>query len=86
MSTSTTSQHPISNAELQYKRLQDLITALRYQESLERIPVSKASENLIIYCRENADPLIGSEDRNSASVGVNPFVKKSSKKKRFLCF
>ena len=76
-STETTSQHPVSNAELQYKRLQDLITALRYQESLERIPVSKASENLIIYCREMADPLIGSEDRSSASVGINPFVKKS---------
>lgn len=86
MSSTTPSQHPVSNAELQYKRLQDLITALRYQESLERIPVSKASENLINYCRENADPLIGSEDRNSAAVGVNPFVKKSSKKKRFLCF
>ena len=79
-------QHPMSNAELQYKRLQDLITALRYQESLERIPVSKASENLIIYCREMGDPLIGSEDRSSAAVGVNPFVKKSSKKKRFFCF
>ena len=85
-STTTTNQHPISNAELQYKRLQDLITALRYQESLERIPVSKASENLIIYCREQVDPLIGSEDRSSAAVGVNPFVKKSSKKKKFLCF
>lgn len=82
----TTNSHPISNAELQYKRLQDLITALRYQESLERIPVSKASENLIVYCREQGDPLIGSEDRSSAAVGVNPFVKKSSKKKRFLCF
>ena len=63
----------MSSAELQYKRLQDLITALRYQESLERIPVSKASEGLIIYCRDHADPLIGSEDRSSAAVGVNPF-------------
>lgn len=84
--SSTTSTATISNAELQYKRLQDLITALRYQESLERIPVSRASENLILYCREVGDPLIGSEERNSASVGVNPFVKKSSKKKRFFCF
>lgn len=83
---SSTGQHPVSSAELQYKRLQDLITALRYQESLERIPVSKASENLIMYCRETADPLIGNEDRNSAAIGVNPFVKKSSKKKKFLCF
>ena len=79
------SKPTISNAELQYKRLQDLITALRYQESLERIPVSRASENLISYCRGVADPLIGSEDRNSAAVGVNPFVKRSSKRKRFLC-
>jgi hypothetical protein len=86
MSSTSANPHPISNAELQYKRLQDLITALRYQESLERIPVSKASDNLIIYCREQVDPLIGSEDRNSAAVGVNPFVKKSLKKKRFLCF
>ena len=79
-------QHTNSNAEIQYKRLQDLITALRYQESLERIPVSKASELLIIYCRDCPDPLIGSEDRIEATVGVNPFVKKSMKKKRFLCF
>lgn len=79
-------QHTSSNAEIQYKRLQDLITALRYQESLERIPVSKASELLIIYCRDCPDSLIGSEDRIGASVGVNPFVKKSMKKKRFLCF
>ena len=79
-------QHSSSSAEIQYKRLQDLITALRYQESLERIPVSKASELLIIYARDCPDPLIGSEDRNSAAVGVNPFVKRSSKKKRFLCF
>jgi hypothetical protein len=79
-------QHPSSNAEIQYKRLQDLITALRYQESLERIPVSKASELLIIYARDCSDPLIGGEDRTSASVGINPFVKQSSKKKRFLCF
>ena len=87
MSTHTpTSKSNISNAELQYKRLQDLITALRYQESLERIPVSRASENLINYCRGVVDPLIGNEDRNSAAVGVNPFVKKSSKRKRFLCF
>lgn len=84
--SSTSTQHPISNAELQYKRLQDLITALRYQESLERIPVSKASENLIVYCRDHGDSLIGSEERSSAAVGVNPFVKKSAKKKRFLCF
>lgn len=83
---SSITQHTISNAELQYKRLQDLITALRYQESLERMPVSKASENLIIFCREISDPLIGNEDRNSAAVGVNPFVKKSVKKKKFLCF
>ena len=87
MSTHTpTSKSNISNAELQYKRLQDLITALRSQESLERIPVSRASENLINYCRGVVDPLIGNEDRNSAAVGVNPFVKKSSKRKRFLCF
>lgn len=78
--------HISSNAEMQFKRLQDLITALRYQESLERIPVSKASELLIIYCRDCSDPLIGSEDRIGATVGVNPFVKKSMKKKRFLCF
>ena len=86
MTSSTNSTTTISNAELQFKRLQDLITALRYQESLERIPVSKASENLILYCREIADPLIGNEERNSAAVGVNPFVKKSAKKKRFFCF
>ena len=84
--TSNSSTATISNAELQYKRLQDLITALRYQESLERIPVSKASENLILCCREVADPLIGSEERSSAAVGVNPFVKKSTKRKRFFCF
>lgn len=75
-----------NSAEAQYKRLQDLIAALKYQESLERIPVSKASDLLIAYCHDHADPLIGAEDRSAASVGVNPFVKKSSKRKRFLCF
>jgi hypothetical protein len=75
-----------TSTEVQYKRLQDLIQALRYQESLERIPVSKASELLITYCRNHQDCLIGSEDRSSALVGVNPFVKKSLRRKRFFCF
>lgn len=79
-------QNSHTSLEIQYKRLQDLITALKYQESLERIPVSRASELLIAYCRGNQDPLIGNEERPGTSMNVNPFVKKASGRKRFFCF
>lgn len=75
-----------TTTEAQYKRLQDLIQALKYQESLERIPVSKASELLIGYCREHQDYLIGGEESSAAGGGINPFMKKSSRRKRFFCF
>ncbi|KAI3630033.1 hypothetical protein MIR68_008543 [Amoeboaphelidium protococcarum] len=58
-------------SELKLQKLLNINERLKQEEALERIPVSKASKNLVDYTKSMQDPLV------KPSV-ENPFSKKSS--------
>jgi len=64
------------------ERIQDLNAVMRQMAQLDRCPVSESCNRIVSFMHEQEDPLLYPAQFQTTS----PFMKKTKKKKRFLCF